>query len=201
MERRGNSQNHGALGTELRGNLHRAFHRTGVAGDDRLLRRIQICRGTNLAFRRALAGICHHGWRQTHDGSHRAHTGRNRILHIRPALAHELHGIRKFQRPGSHQGRIFTQAVPRHEIRHQALLRQHANHGDRTRQNRRLGVRRQLEVLFRAREAHLRNRETQRLVGLAKNGSRCRILFRQLFAHTRVLRSLPRKHECDFAHR
>jgi len=49
--------------------------------------------------------------------------------------------------------------------------------------------------------AHFRNREAQHLVGFVKNGFGCRIFIRQLLAHARVLRSLPRKDECNFAHR
>src|SRR5216684_3530266 len=65
--------------SELQSRLHlvcrlllekKKLHRAGVPGDHRLLRRIKICRGTNLAVRSALTIIGDLRRRQTHDRGH-----------------------------------------------------------------------------------------------------------------------------------
>ena len=155
MEGRGNWQNHGALGAELRGNFHGPLHRGGVSGDDRLVGRIQVRGRADFATCRALASVRNHGGRQTHDGGHRAYARGNGVLHISSALAHQLHGIRKLQGTRSHESRILAEAVPGHEIGGQALLHQHAKYGNGASQNRRLSVGRQLEFFFGAFKANL----------------------------------------------
>ena len=55
----GHGKNDGTLRAQLRSDLHRAFHRSGVSGNHRLLGGIQIRGRANLALRGPVAGIQH----------------------------------------------------------------------------------------------------------------------------------------------
>ena len=57
-------------------------------------------------------------------GGHRADADRNRLLHVAAAPPHQSHGIRKCQRAGSDQCRIFAEAVAGDKVRPKALCLQ-----------------------------------------------------------------------------
>ena len=83
--------------------------------------------------------------------------------------------------------------MARHVIGPDSPLFENAMHGHGTCQDRGLGIRRELQFVFGPCKTHLRNRESQRAVRLVKHGARRRMILRELFAHARVLRRLPRK--------
>ena len=89
------------LAPELRSNFHRALHRIGMAGNDGLLRRIQIRGRANFSFRRAFAGILHHCRRNTQDRGHRALLRWHGFLHIRPRLRTRRTASAKFNAPAA----------------------------------------------------------------------------------------------------
>src|SRR5258708_3524892 len=151
-------------------------------------------------IRRALARVRYYGRRQSQNRRHCSDAHRHCFLHVRSALAHQLHCIGKIQRTCRYQRRILSQAVPSNKIREQSQFRRHPKHRHRAGQNRRLRVRGLLQFLFRAFEAHFRNGESQRLVRFFKHGSRHGVFLRQFSAHSRVLRSLSRKNKRYFSH-
>ena len=124
VKRRGNRQHHGALGAARRSLLHRALHRRGMAGNHRLLGRIQIRGRDHLAIRRLAADLRHLRGAQAQDRGHRAFARGHRLLHVLPAAPHQAHGIGKFQRARGHQRGIFAQAVPGDKVRPNALFLQ-----------------------------------------------------------------------------
>jgi hypothetical protein len=150
--------------------------------------------------RRLLANIGHLCWRKSEDCGHGSFTGGHRFLHVSPALADQLHRGGEIESAGRNQGGIFAQAVPGDKIRCNSLLIKGAICGSGYRQNGGLGVFRLLQRVFGTLEAELRNGKSQRGVCLIKYLARLREFFCQLAAHARILRGLPGKEKCDFAH-
>ena len=142
----------------------------------------------------------HHRRGDTHDRGHAAFPRGHGFLHIGSAFAHQAHRIGKVQRSNRHERRVLAQAVAGDKVRRQTLFRHHAISRHRHGQNGRLRVRRELQFLFAAFKAHFGDGEAQRMIRFLKHSAGRGIIFRQLFAHARVLRRLPRKHKRYFSH-
>src|SRR5690606_28575509 len=63
------------------------------------------------------AGGCEFVEAEAEDGSHRTLAYRNGFLHATPPLRDELDLDRVVERSGAHQCTVFTEAVPRHDLR------------------------------------------------------------------------------------
>ena len=89
--------------------------------------------------------------------------------------------------------RVFAEAVPRRERGLNAALRQHACSGDRDREDSRLRMLRELELLFRALEDQLGEREPKGFVRLVKDSAGNREVVVKIASHADGLRSLAGK--------
>src|SRR5262249_61215377 len=95
------------------------------------------------------------------------------------STADQTRGVAQAQSAGRDQRRIFAQAVPRDEVRPEPFFRERAKSGDGSRQNRRLRVRRELQILLRAVEAEIAQTESQRPINLVESGASGGGAFRQ----------------------
>ena len=75
-------------------------------------------------------------------------------------------------RARSHQRRVFTEAVPGREIRHDAAGFERAKSRNGNGKYRRLRILSELEIFFGALKAKLGNRKSQRIIGFFENGAR-----------------------------
>ena len=89
-------------------NFDRAVDRGGVAGDDDLIRRVEIGGAGNFPLRNFFANLVDFIGRQRQHRCHGAHTNRHGLLHVFAAIAHGAYGIDEGQRPGGHMRGIFS---------------------------------------------------------------------------------------------
>ena len=197
VERRGDGERNGALRSAGRARGRGARHRGGVAGDDGLLRRVEVGRGHDLSLRRLAARGLDFFRSQADDRGHRADSRRNRLLHERAAQAHDSNRVGERESSGGDVGGVFAERMARREGRSLQPLREPRfeipERGDRMRQDRRLSVRGQLELLLRALEAQPRQRKPQRRIGLLEDPPRGVRRIEQGLAHPDRLRALPGK--------
>src|SRR5580692_2043234 len=132
MEWGGDGEDHGTLRAELGGDFHSALDGTGVAGDYRLLGRIEVGGGANFAIRGALAGIGYYRGRKAHNSGHGAYACRDGFLHVGAALPDQLHGIGELHRAGGYESGVFAEAVACYKIGSEAAIRKDAIDGYRT---------------------------------------------------------------------
>jgi hypothetical protein len=138
---------------------------------------------------------------QAEDRRHRAFAGRHGRLHELPAGAHGADGVSKAEGPSSDMRGVFAQRVARGvahgESTRSQLRLEHAVGRDGNRQDRRLGMLGQLELVLGAVEDDLRQRKAERVVGFFEDGARGGRSVIQRAAHADGLRSLAREKKCE----
>src|SRR5580693_4051725 len=148
MEGGRDGEDYGTLRAELGSDFDGALDGTGVAGDYRLFRRIQVGGGANFAVRGAFAGIGYHRGRKAHNGSHGAYACRNGFLHVGAALPDQLHGIGELHRAGGYESGVFAEAVACYKIGSEAAIRKDAIDGYRTGEDGRLRIGGKFQLVF-----------------------------------------------------
>ena len=113
----------------------------------------------------------------------------------------EEYGIGEVEHVGCDERRVFAKAVSARDLGLDSMLLEDlvCDHADG--EDRRLRVRRQAQIPFRAIEAHLHDRVAERLVRLTKQFLRHIILLVEILAHADLLGALPREYECELVHR
>ena len=156
VERCGNRQHDGLLGTSCLELLHGLFHAVRRAGDDRLARAVEVDR-LDLArlFRRLLAGCSNCLIIEADDGCHAALAYGDGLLHVLAALVDECDGILEGKDSCCNECRVLAEAVAAGDIRLHAVLFEDFIDDDADRQDGGLRVGRELEVVCRALEAHI----------------------------------------------
>ena len=192
MERRGDREQHGALGALGLGDLDRALDRRLVAGHHHLPAAIVVGGLADLALR---------GFVRHRDGGlvieaeqcgHRAGADRGRLLHRQAANPQEPRGVGNRQAARGGQRRIFAERMARDE-RHVArqidpgLALQHPQGGERHRHQGRLGVLGHLQGIGRAVPDHGAQLLAQRLVDLVEHRTRRRKRLGERLAHADAL--------------
>src|SRR5262245_43750352 len=200
MERRAHLERHRAFCAARLAFINRAFDSLFVAGDDDLFGRVKIRRRADLASGRRLASFSDFRRVNSQDRRHRANADRNYFLHQLAAKANQSSRVTQTKSAGRDQRGVFAEAVARDEIRFYAFFKKNARRGDGHRQDRRLGVRRELQILFRAVKAKLAQTESQRLIGFGECVARGGEVFSQVAPHSDALGTLTWKDECEFAH-
>ena len=94
----------------------RALDRLAMAGNDGLIRRVEIHRLDHLPLRRFTAGILDRGGLQAHDRRHRANAGRHGLLHRLRTKAHERQRLGEGKRACGDERGVFAQAVTGEQI-------------------------------------------------------------------------------------
>ena len=181
----------------LIGQLSSALHRCRVARDHNLIGRINIRRRADFTLRRVLANRGNFLEFHAQDCRHRAHSHRDRLLHILSTIAYGTHCVGKAHRARSHVCRILAEAVARHKTRLGDAALKNPQGRNRRGENRRLRDLGEPQLLFRSLKAYLRQLVAQRLVGFFKRLPRDGILLGEILAHADGLRSLAGKNECD----
>ena len=97
MEGSAHRQQHGPAGSGGLGELDRAMDGGGVAGDDDLIRRIEIRGGDDFALRGFSEDRVELPSGKLKERRHRAHAGGNGLLHVLAALADQSHGVGEAQ--------------------------------------------------------------------------------------------------------
>src|SRR5436190_2829591 len=195
MERRADIEHHRALCAAAFGELHGALDRRLMPCNHELARRIEIRRRNHFALSRFAAHLVRGFGRYAEQSCHRAHTHRYSILHVLTALANQPDGVGKFEGTCNHQRRVFAQAVARDKIRLHALFLGHPRRRHRDRENGRLRVGGQLQLLGGALKAKLREREAEGRVSFFENRTGGSKRLCQLPPHPRNLRPLAGKKE------
>ena len=103
MEWSADREHHRALRACFFGQLGGALHRGFVAGDDDLIRRVDVRRGDNLfdLSRSLHADRLELFDRQGKDRRHCSYSDRHRLLHVFAAIADDAHRVCELQCPGA----------------------------------------------------------------------------------------------------
>src|SRR5262249_35375152 len=109
------------------------------------------------------------------------------LLHQFAAATDQTRGLAQAQGACRDQRRIFAEAVAGDEVRLESFSKERAKSGDGSRQNRRLRVRRKLQILFRAVEARAAQIESQRPISVVESGARGGEVLRQVASHSGAL--------------
>ena len=134
------------------------------------------------------------------DGGHAALTDGDGLLHVLAALVDERDGILERKDARCDESRVLAEAVAAGDIRLYAVFLEDLVDDDADRQDSRLRVGRELEVVCRPLEAHVLDGISKCLVGFGKESLGDVILIEKVFAHPNSLCALPRKYECEFIH-
>ena len=183
-------QRNGPLGAGGLGEFARAADRTGVAGDDDLLGRIEVGCGDDLALRGFGQYACEFAVGEFEDRGHGADALRNCFLHVPAALFDQAHGVGKGDGSSRHQSRVLAQAVARHVLRLHPFGFEHPERRHRYREQRRLGVFGLFQLVLRPLETQLGKGESERLIGFREHGGSNRKCVGERFPHAGELRSL-----------
>ena len=201
MKGSGNRQHHGALGAAGRGLLHGAFHRLGMAGNDRLLGRIQIGGRDHLAvaaLRQISATWPGRSPRIAAMAPSPAGTASCMYL---PARRTRRTASANDSAPAATSAEYSPRLCPATKSGRTPFSSRTPIGGHGNGQNRRLGVLGELQRLFRAGEAQSRRWENPSARSASSNtDASCRKGFRQFPAHAGILRALPGKQKCKSAH-
>ncbi len=203
---RAHGQRHGLACAQLFGPRGGAGDGRGVSGNDHLPRRVEVGRADDLPVGRVAAGLFHERRVRSEDRGHRAGADRHGFLHVAAAPAHERDAIGEREGPGSHVRRVLAEAVPGDEAGLEPARRQDAVGGQADRQNRRLRVLGERELVLgpvfeHGPERHagttVDSRGGERGLGLGQRRFRFGKRRRERLSHADLLRALPGKHEGD----
>jgi len=198
VKRRRDRQQHAALGTFRPGQRNRTLHGFAVSGDDNLPRRIEIDRLDDLPLRRLTACLRNGVVVAAHDRSHRAHPGRNRLLHRLCAKSDQRHRVAKRQCPRRDQCGVFTEAMSRHHHGPRAAGGEPgAIDGNSGCQHHRLRIGREIQR-FRGTFGRQRPQVVAQRGGRLGKGLAHDRMRGESVHHSDRLRALPRKYECKF---
>ena len=197
VERRAHRQRHDAPGAERLGPLARARDRVARAGNHHLPGAVQVRRAHDLALGglgarlRDLFGV------EAEDRRHRAVADRHRLLHVAAAAPHDPQRVGEREGAGRDVGRVLAEAVAGDERGREPARREQAVGGDADRQDRRLRVLGQRQLVLGAVEEEAAQRLAERRVGLVERLAADRKRVGQRLAHADLLRSLSGKDEGD----
>ena len=169
------------------------------AGNDDLAQRIEVDRLKHFALRRLFAYLAHRIVLKTENGRHATLSCRYGGLHEAGAISDELNGFDEGYRLGTHERRVFAEAVAGHGRRHRpALGAPHTPHGDTGGQHRRLRGLGLVEFLFRSPLDDSPQVVTEGLRRLGEGFLHLRELARERVQHADRLRTLAGKNKRKF---
>ena len=166
------------------GDLNRPPDGLGMARYHHLGAAVDIGRGNELALGGFLTHLGNSLGREAHQGRHTADSGRDGLLHQPTTFADGPQGIGERQRSGCDQRGVLAQTMARYAHRPKIrLVLEHPQGGDTGRQDGRLGIGGQPQVVFRTREAQRRQFELHGFVRFAEDLGGNRELLCQRLPH------------------
>src|SRR5436190_21812068 len=193
MERAADLERDDALRPLRLAQLPRFAHRLGVAGDHRLVGGVEVRRHDDVSgARRLVARDRDLGRREPQNRGHGAGPLRPRLVHQLAAAAYQLRRVGGGERAGRHVRRVFAERVAGGGDGGGDLVAHDGEHRRAVREDRRLRIVSEGELVFGACEHQRREggaeRVVDRLEGLARGGKP----LRQILAHPDFLCALSR---------
>ena len=196
-------QQDAALGPQLLGAGYRGFDCGPVARDHDLSGRVPVGNGDASVGRTECHEVRQPSIVQADDGGHATLPPLARGLHLMTALAHQPHRLGERQDAGRDHGAVLAHRMARVELGlwvHPSgapAFAKGGEKGDRDRDERRLGVGGEVQLLGRALEGEPADRLAQGFVRLGHDCRRRRRRLDEGLAHPHCLGTLARKHESD----
>ena len=179
-------------------NGDRALDRGFRSGDHDLPRRINVRHRDHVALGRRIANRLHLFHRRPDQRRHSARADRHGFLHESSALMNDRRCFRRRQSADAHDRAVFAEGVAGDEVASGgAALFEHRVNRSRHRENCRLRVLRQLQLILGTIEAEVRDRVAERGVDVIEHAPRRRKRLGDIAPHAGVLAPLPGKNECS----
>ena len=196
MERRRYRQRQRAAHAAFLRDIDRALDGALRAGDDDLSRRVDVGDGDDLALRRFFADRAHFFDGRPDQRGHAAGADRHGFLHEASARAHDRRRLGGREAADADDGAVLAEGVAGHEIAPRgAVLLEHGVKRGRDREDGRLRVLGELELILGTLEAERGDGEAEGGVDVVEDPARRRILLGDIPAHPGVLTPLAREDE------